>query len=85
MEDDGYEREVFWIKERETGFIFKKENTVIVLKETNAEIFTEAKDKYIDISENENKRLKEENRLLMDSWWINNDYMYGDPVYMNSL
>ena len=27
------------------------------------------------------KRLKEENRLLMDNWWINNNYHYGDPVY----
>ena len=27
------------------------------------------------------KRLKEENRLLMDNWWINNNYRYGDPVY----
>jgi len=33
------------IEEKETGFLFKKENTVIVLKETNPEIFTENKEK----------------------------------------
>ena len=35
------------IEEKETGFIFKKENTVIVLKETDPEIFTETKEKEI--------------------------------------
>lgn len=33
------------IEEKETGIIFKKENTIIVLKETNPEIFTENKEK----------------------------------------
>ena len=33
------------IEEKEIGIIFKKENTVIVLKETNPEIFTETKEK----------------------------------------
>jgi len=36
---------VIRIEQKETGLIFKKENTVIVLKETNPEIFTEAKEK----------------------------------------
>ena len=36
---------VIRIEEKETGFIFKKENTVIVLKETNPEIFIEDKEK----------------------------------------
>ena len=36
---------VIRIEEKETGLIFKKENTVIVLKETNPEIFTETKEK----------------------------------------
>lgn len=36
---------VIRIEQKETGLIFKKENTVIVLKETNPEIFTETKEK----------------------------------------
>ena len=36
---------VIRIEEKETGLIFNKENTVIVLKETNQEIFTETKEK----------------------------------------
>ena len=36
---------VIGIQEKETGLIFKKENTVIVLKETNPEMFTEPKEK----------------------------------------
>ena len=35
------------IEEKETGVIFKKENTVIVLKETNPESFSEPKEKEI--------------------------------------
>lgn len=37
--------EIIRIEEKETGLIFKKENTVIVLKETNPEIFLEPKEK----------------------------------------
>ncbi|MBQ2835566.1 MAG: DUF2207 domain-containing protein [Clostridia bacterium] len=36
---------VIRIEQKETGLIFKKENTVIVLKETNPEIFLEPKEK----------------------------------------
>lgn len=36
---------IITLQQKETGLIFKKENTVIVLKETNPEIFTEPKEK----------------------------------------